>query len=155
MNVIDLISTMEDVILEGKLPILKTKSLINIDEFLDMLDELKKLLPQELQAANHLRSEKNKLIIEAQQEAQTLIEDVAKEADRLVMESDITQGAYIKSKEIMNETKAEMNELKQGTYEYLAAKMDELSEKILKINEEINSSKQELQEYLAADDTEE
>ena len=152
MNVIDLISSMEDVVLEGQIPLFKSKSIINIDEFLDMLDEMKKLLPQELQAANHLRSEKNKLIIEAQQEAQTLMEDVAKEADRLVMENDITQGAYMKSKQIMNETQAEMDELKQGTYEYLIGKMDELSEQILKINEEINSSKQELKEYFSAED---
>ena len=142
MNVIDLISSMEDVVLEGQIPLFMSKSIINIDEFLDMLDEMKKLLPQELQAANHLRSEKNKLIIEAQQEAQTLMEDVAREADRLVMENDITQGAYMKSKQIMNETQAEMDELKKGTYEYLIGKMDELSEQILKINEEINSSKQ-------------
>ena len=152
MNVIDLISSMEDVVLEGQIPLFKSKSIINIDEFLDMLDEMKKLLPQELQAANHLRSEKNKLIIEAQQEAQTLMEDVAKEADRLVMENDITQGAYMKSKQIMNETQAEMDELKQGTYEYLIGKMDELSEQILKINDEINSSKQELKECFSADD---
>ena len=152
MNVIDLISSMEDVVLEGQIPLFKSKSIINIDEFLDMLDEMKKLLPQELQAANHLRSEKNKLIIEAQQEAQTLMEDVAREADRLVMENDITQGAYMKSKQIMNETQAEMDELKQGTYEYLIGKMDELSEQILKINDEINSSKQELKEYFSADD---
>ena len=147
MNVIDLISSMEDVVLEGQIPLFKSKSIINIDEFLDMLDEMKKLLPQELQAANHLRSEKNKLIIEAQQEAQTLMEDVAKEADRLVAENDITQGAYIKSKQIMNETQSEMNELKQGTYEYLTSKMDELSEKILTINEEIKNSRQELDDY--------
>lgn len=152
MNVIDLISSMEDVVLEGQIPLFKSKSIINIDEFLDMLDEMKKLLPQELQAANHLRSEKNKLIIEAQQEAQTLMEDVAREADRLVMENDITQGAYMKSKQIMNETQAEMDELKQGTYEYLIGKMDELSEQILKINEEINSSKQELKEYFSVED---
>lgn len=149
MNVIDLISSIEDAVLEGQMPLFKSKSIINIDEFLDMLDEMKKLLPQELQAANHLRSEKNKLIIEAQQEAQTLIEDVAREADRLVAENDITQGAYIKSKQIMNETQAEMDELKQGTYEYLANKMDELSEKLLAVNEEIKNSKQELEDYFS------
>ncbi len=152
MNVIDLISSMEDIIVEGQIPLFKSKSMVNIDEFLEMLDELKNLLPQELQAANHLRSEKNKLIIEAQQEAQTLIEDVSKEADRLVMESDITQGAFMKSKEIMNETEAEMAELKQGTYEYLAAKMDELSSSLLKMNAEIKASKKELEEYLTTNE---
>ncbi len=152
MNVIDLISSMEDIIVEGQIPLFKSKSMVNIDEFLEMLDELKNLLPQELQAANHLRSEKNKLIIEAQQEAQTLIEDVSKEADRLVMESDITQGAFMKSKEIMNETEAEMAELKQGTYEYLAAKMDELSSNLLRMNAEIKASRRELEEYLTTNE---
>lgn len=149
MNVIDLISSIEDAVIEGRIPLIKSKSIINIDEFLDMLDEMKRLLPQELQAANHLRSEKNKLIIEAQQEAQTLIEDVAREADRLVAESDITQGAYMKSKQIMNETQAEMDELRQVTYEYLSGKMDELSEKLLAVNEEIKNSKRELDEYFS------
>ena len=36
--------------------------------------------------------------------------------------------------------------------ETIIGKMDELSEQILKINEEINSSKQELKEYFSAED---
>ncbi len=41
MNVIDLISSMEDIIVEGQIPLFKSKSMVNIDEFLEMLDELK------------------------------------------------------------------------------------------------------------------
>ncbi len=149
MNVIDLINSLEDVVLEGQLPFIKTKSMVNIDEILEMLDEMKKMLPQELQAANHLRAEKNRLIIEAQQEAQSLMEDVAKEADKLVMESDITQRAYMRSKEIIADTKLESNELKRGTYSYLAEKMDELSNKLNEINNEVKKSRQELDEYFA------
>lgn len=149
MNVIDLINSLEDVILEGQVPLVKTKSIVNIDEVLDMLDEIKKMLPQELQAANHLRAEKNRLIIEAQQEAQNLIADVAKEADKLVMESDISQRAYIRSKEIIAESKLEANELKRGTYSYLVEKMDELTEKMSQISDEIAQSRQELDTYFA------
>ena len=40
MNVIDLISSMEDVVLEGQIPLFKSKSIINIDEFLKNLISL-------------------------------------------------------------------------------------------------------------------
>ncbi len=152
MNVIDIIDALEDVVLEGQLPLVKWKSVINVDEVLDMLDEIKKQLPKELQAANHLRAEKNKLIIEAQQEAQTLIEDVAREADKMLDESDITQNAYIKSKQILNQTHDDMEELKNGTYKYLANKMDELCDKLTKMKEEINESREELKSFLVQDD---
>ncbi len=152
MNVIDLISSIEDILIEGQVPLIKSKSLVNLDEVLEMLDEIKRQMPQELQAANHLRAEKNKLIIEAQQEAQKLLEDVAKEADKLVSESDITKNAYIKSKQILLEAQDEVDELKAGTVDYLASKMDEISNKLVEINSEIESSKNELRDYLVTDD---
>lgn len=152
MNVIDLISSVEDILIEGQLPLIKTKSIVNIDELLEMLDEMKRQLPQELQAANHLRAEKNKLIIEAQQEAQKLLEDVAKEADKLVSESDITKNAYIKSKQILLEAQDEVEELKAGTVDYLSSKMDEISDKLISINTEMENSKNELKEYLVSDE---
>lgn len=152
MNVIDLISSVEDILIEGQLPLIKTKSIVNIDELLEMLDEMKRQLPQELQAANHLRAEKNKLIIEAQQEAQKLLEDVAKEADKLVSESDITKNAYIKSKQILLEAQDEVEELKEGTVDYLSSKMDEISDKLISINTEMENSKNELKEYLVTDE---
>ena len=43
MNVIDLISSVEDILIEGQLPILKTKSLVDVDELLDMLDAVFKV----------------------------------------------------------------------------------------------------------------
>ena len=148
MNVIDLISSVEDILIEGQLPILKTKSLVDVDELLDMLDEMKRLMPQELQAANHLRAEKNKLIIEAQLEAQKLLEDVAKEADKMVSENDITQNAYIKSKQIMLETKDEVNELKREGEAYLADKFGQTARSIQDVNSEATRMDEELKKYL-------
>ncbi|MBP3347332.1 MAG: hypothetical protein J6L92_01090 [Clostridia bacterium] len=148
MNVIDLISSVEDILIEGQLPILKTKSLVDVDELLDMLDEMKRLMPQELQAANHLRAEKNKLIIEAQLEAQKLLEDVAKEADKMVSENDITQNAYIKSKQIMLETKDEVNELKREGEVYLADKFGQTARSIQDVNSEAARMDEELKKYL-------
>ena len=153
MNVIDLISTVEDILIEGQLPIIKTKSLVNLDELLDILDEMKRQLPQELQAANHLRAEKNKLIIEAQQEAQRLLDDVEKQASKMVDQSDITKNAYIKSRQILQEAKDEVDALKVGTYDYLTSKMDEISNNLININEEMEASKNELYEYLVTEDS--
>ena len=152
MNVIDLISTVEDILIEGQLPIIKTKSLVNLDELLDILDEMKRQLPQELQAANHLRAEKNKLIIEAQQEAQRLLDDVEKQASKMVDQSDITKNAYVKSRQILQQAQNEVDELKAGTYDYLSSKMDEISNNLIAINEEMEASKSELYEYLITDD---
>ena len=152
MNVIDLISTVEDILIEGQLPIIKTKSLVNLDELLDILDEMKRQLPQELQAANHLRAEKNKLIIEAQQEAQRLLDDVEKQASKMVDQSDITKNAYIKSRQILKDAKDEVDALKVGTYDYLTSKMDEISNNLISINEEMEASKNELYEYLVTDE---
>lgn len=152
MNIIDLISSLEDILIEGQVPLIKSKSIVNLDEVLEMLDEMKRQMPQELQAANHLRAEKNKLIIEAQQEAQKLLEDVAKEADKLVSESDITKNAYIKSKQILLEAQDEVDELKAGTVDYLSSKMDEISNKLIEINSEMENSKNELKDYLVTDE---
>ncbi len=148
MNVIDLLSAMEDIVLEGKLPLTKSKSIIDIDECLGMIDEIRNLLPQELQAANHVRAEKNHLIIEAQQEAELLMEDVTKEADRLVSENDITKNAERRGKAIIRQSEAEAEAVKRNTYEYLSNKMEEITDTLMGVTSELAASKKQLDDYL-------
>ena len=81
-----------------------------------------------------------------------MLDDVERQASKMVDQSDITKNAYIKSREILKAAQNEVDELKAGTYDYLSTKMDEISNNLIAINEEMEASKSELYQYLITDD---
>lgn len=158
MNLIDYLSTLEDIVLDGQLPILKNKSVINVEEVLSMIDEMKKILPSEIREASHAITEKNQLIIEAHKEADEMLAAVPAEVEKRINEHDITALAKERKEEIIGKAdeeaktiiasaESESEEIRKGTLEYLSDKIDELSVKILTVNSELQASKKELEVY--------
>lgn len=173
MNILDYLSTLEDTVLDGKLPMMRNKSMVNIEEMLSLIDEMRKILPSEIKEATHAIAEKNQLIIEAHKEADEMLAGVPAEVEKRVQEHDITAMATERKEQILkkadeeaktivsaaedearNIVKAatdESEEIRQGTFEYLSKKIGELSQKIVSINGELQASKKELEEFYKKD----
>ncbi len=152
MNITDMINALEDVVLQGKMPVLSKKSIVNVEEILDMLDEMRRSLPEEIKAAEHVRSEKNKLIVEAQQEAEQIKDSAEKEVERIVQQSDIAEEAYTYGNKIVMDARQECEQLRQGTFQYLNDKIEELTNKLYAVTAEVESCRDELKEYLVTED---
>ena len=148
MSITDLINAMEDIILQGQLPLMHKKSMVNTEEMLGMLDEMRKSLPEEIKAANHVRKEKNKLIVDAQQEAEKIRSDVRREVEARVQQSDIAEEAYAYGNKLVMDARQECEELRQGTFEYLNEKIGELSKTLRSVTSQVEDCRRELEEYL-------
>ena len=76
MEVLGLLETLEDIIREAKeVPLLK-KAMINQDELLDIVEEIKLKIPEDIKQAKWITEER--ILQEAKKEA----EDVVKEAEK-------------------------------------------------------------------------
>ena len=127
MNITDMINALEDVVLQGKMPVLSKKSIVNVEEILDMLDEMRRSLPEEIKAAE-------------------------KEVERIVQQSDIAEEAYTYGNKIVMDARQECEQLRQGTFQYLNDKIEELTNKLYAVTAEVESCRDELKEYLVTED---
>lgn len=111
MAVRDTLNKIEELVASASHLPLTGKALINEDELLKLIEEFRNELPQELGHAENIISERNNILRDAQIEADKIIKQAEKHAQKLVDENDVV----IKARE-----KARVLEI-QAQREYAAA----------------------------------
>lgn len=139
MDVLKLIEELEDVIDESSSVPLSKKVMVNSDEVLDILQEIRKRLPDEMQQAAWIKEEKERIIGEAQNEAIQIQNDTKEKVARMTEEHRITEAAEERANEILAKAQEDGREIRLGALEYadnLLMGTQEQMEKLVSLIEE-------------------
>lgn len=134
MRVLELLEEIEEIVDTAAGFPLTGKIMIDSEELLEIVREIRAELPDEIQQAQWIKNERERIIAEARTQYEAVIDDAQKQADALVENNDITVKSKLRADELMNVTQNTAKQLKIGTYEYLdgilynfQGKMDHLS----------------------------
>ncbi len=106
-----------DEALDNGLPLITGLTIVRKNVVGDLLDKLYASLPDELKEAKALLRRKDELQYEAQQRAEKLIADAQAEANRLLSESDLLRAVQREAEKIKEQVIAECDEIKRKSYE--------------------------------------
>ena len=135
MKVIDLIQDIEDILeTAGGFP-LTGKVMVDPGEIRDILKEIKQELPEEIQQAQWIKSERQRILDDAKAEYDRVISVANEKADQLVENDAITLRAKKRADEIMRVTEENVRELKMGTFEYIDNVLSTFQDKITSMND--------------------
>ncbi|MDD6310590.1 MAG: hypothetical protein PUB09_01470 [Firmicutes bacterium] len=119
MKVLDLLEEIEEIVDTAAGFPLTGKIMIDSEELLEIVREIRAELPDEIQQAQWIKNERERIIAEAKTQYEKVIEDAQKQADALVENNDITVKSKIRADELTRVTENTAKQLKIGTYEYL------------------------------------
>ena len=119
MRVLELLEEIEEIVDTAAGFPLTGKIMIDSEELLEIVREIRSELPDEIQQAQWIKNERERIIAEAKQQYEAVIDDAQKQADALVENNDITVRSKIRADELMSVTEDTAKQLKIGTYEYL------------------------------------
>ena len=107
MDIIFLIEQLERLVTQGRNMPLTSNVIIDQARALDLLDQLRVAVPEEVRAAKRINEETERIVERAQEQAAFLIE-----------ERELTKAAEIKSAEIIAEGHREADEIRRGADDY-------------------------------------
>ena len=119
MRVLELLEEIEEIVDTAASVPLTGKIMIDSEELLEIVREIRSDLPDEIQQAQWIKNERERIIAEAKQQYEAVIADAQKQADALVENNDITVKSKLRADELMAVTEDTAKQLKIGTYEYL------------------------------------
>lgn len=134
MKVYELLNELKEIAESSSKVPLTGKSLVDSEDILEIVNEIINELPNELQRAQWITDEKNRLISEAENERQIILEEAKVKADEMVDQHEITNRARIKAQEILDRADMQCTNLKMGTYEYLDNVMNSMLERVDQIS---------------------
>ncbi|MEN8905883.1 MAG: ATPase [Clostridiales bacterium] len=118
MDIYDVIDNLEDNIESSvKLPLV-SKSIINKDEFLEFIKQIRLSLPDDIKKAAWIKQEEQLIIEKANKEADKIISEAENKVVCLIEENDITKKAYEQASGLIESAQKNSREIKVGTKQY-------------------------------------
>ncbi|HWH23438.1 MAG TPA: ATPase [Candidatus Limnocylindria bacterium] len=109
---------MERLIASGRTMPLTNNVIIDQSRALDLLDQLRTAVPEEVRQAKRINEEGDRIIERAQEESERILARAQEQAAFLIEERELTRAAEIKSAEIIARGEQEAEEIRRGADEY-------------------------------------
>jgi hypothetical protein len=104
-------------------PLSRDGALVNRQEMITLLNELKKNLPQDILQANQILGQKEAIIEEGRIAGRNVIEQARGEANRLISQTEIVQSATQRANEILQQLDDELLKMRSETDQYIDARL--------------------------------
>ncbi len=117
-TVLQLLDELEEILDTSRAVPFSSKVSVDKDEIYDIIGEIRLKLPNELKQSKWVIEERNKILIDAQKEADEIVKNAEVRMSRMVDESEVTRQAYEQAALIIESAKKTSKEMRLGAMEY-------------------------------------
>ncbi len=104
--------------------------MIDGDAYLDLIDQMRISIPEEVRQATRVQRERERIIAQAHEEAERIVALARDQATNLINEHDVLQAAEARSDTIIERARREADEIKADADEYVIEVLSELEEQL-------------------------
>lgn len=134
MKVLELLDEIEEIVDTSSGFPLTGKILVDADEILEIVKEIRVELPDEIQQAQWIKDERQRILDEAKKEYESVLKDAKQQAESLIENDDITIKAKRKADEIMKVAEENVRSLKMGAFDYIDSILFNFQDKMDQLN---------------------
>ena len=148
MEIFTLLETLEDIIGKSKTVPFTEKCIIERNQFLDIIKEIRLKLPDELKQAKWIKEERERIIGEAHKDANDIVKEAENRIISMIDEHEITKKAYEKKNEIIADANDMYREITQGTNTYVDEILANIENNMVELGKTVNSVELSIQNAL-------
>ncbi len=130
MDILHLVDRLEEIFNEGR-PVWFTHSVVvNEDKILDLIDQMRISIPDEIKKAQQLVNQRDRLLAQAQEEANRTINLAKEKSDQVVDRDNIVLAAKTRADQIIAQARAEAEQTKGEADDYVLETLTRLEMEI-------------------------
>jgi hypothetical protein len=126
-----------------KVPIVN-KVMIDSETFLNILDDLRRSLPDEVKQARVIIDGREKIIADAQNQVKVLLEQAQKQAEGLLDEDEIARKGRLQAEEMVRQAENYYMEVRQKALTYTSETLQKLEEDLSVMLRQVRTGRSEL-----------
>jgi len=134
MKVLDLLEEIVEICDTSAGVPLTNKIMVDKAELVEIVGDIRKALPDEIQQAQFIKDERERILNDAKEEYETIIKDAEQRAELLIDQNEITMRAKQRAREIEGSAASGAKQLKMSTYDYVDKVLFEFQEKMEYLN---------------------
>jgi len=141
-----LIDQLERLLNESKRLPMSSGAVVDRDECLVLIDQMRVTVPQQIAEARRIQEESDQIIARAEQEAQMIIDRAHEESELLLNDRGLLKEARERSVVIAEETRRTAEETMRGADEYAIRVLGELEDQLIALQTTIRNGLEILQQ---------
>ncbi len=118
MDILHLIDRLEELFNNSRPIPLTHNVIVDEDKFLDIIDQMRISVPEEVKKAQQVFSQKDRVMAQAQEEANRTLQLAREKADVLVEKEALVQDAQRRAGQIIDQARTEAENIKTGADQY-------------------------------------
>jgi vacuolar-type H+-ATPase subunit H len=131
---------LEDLVREAKSMPLSSSALVNRDEVLELIVEMKETLPEEIKQARWVVKDREELLGKARAEGERVVAEAEEEQLRMARREEIVARAEDEAERIIQQAEEDGRKIRLESEDYVDAKLAQFEIALRKIQEEARSS---------------
>lgn len=130
----------EDMVRDAKSMPLSSSALLNRDEVLELIEQMKDAIPEEVKQARWVVKDREELLAKARRDAEAMVEQARAEQLRMASHEAVVERANEEAERIVHEAEDEARRLRLEAEDYIDAKLAQLEVVLHRILEDLSAS---------------
>lgn len=126
-----LVDRLEALLNESWLIPLTSNRIINEEEYLDIIDQMRITIPAGIKQAKRIQQERERIIAQAQEEAERIVAQAREQAANLTDEHDVLKTAETKAEALLEQAQQQAEDIRAGADDYVVEVLSELEEQLM------------------------
>ncbi len=137
MDILQLIDRLEELFNESKSIPLTRNVMVDEDRMLDIIDQMRIAIPEEVKKAQQLLGQRDRVLAQAQEEANRTLELARQKADQLAAKEAVVQEAQRRADLILSQARSDADDMRDDADEYVAKSLTQLQAELERISNQV------------------
>lgn len=129
-DIYHLIDRLERLLADSMRVPLSAYLIINEDDFLDVIDQMRTAIPQQIKDGERLQKERERIVAQAEEQALHVVQKAREDAQTLVVDHELSRAAEFRAQEIKERARREAEVLKAEATEYVRTVLSSLDRQL-------------------------
>ena len=149
MDILQLIDRLEELFNESKSIPLTRNVMVDEDRMLDIIDQMRITIPEEVKKAQQLLGQRDRVLAQAQEEANRTLELARQKADQMVTKEMVAQEASRRAEQIIVQARNEAENIRADADDYAMNSLTQLQDELQRITNQVSNGVRLLRDELA------
>lgn len=146
MDILQLIDRLEELFNDAKAVPFTHNVVVDEDKMLELIDQMRIAIPEEVKKAQQVVAQRDRVMAQAQEEANRTLQIARDKADQLVQKDMIVQEAQRRAEQILAQARAEAEGVRVDADNYVLDTLMQLQDQIAKMSNQVSNGIRMVQE---------
>lgn len=146
MDILQLIDRLEELFNDAKAVPFTHNVVVDEDRMLELIDQMRIAIPEEVKKAQQVVAQRDRVMAQAQEEANRTLQIARDKADQLAQKDIIVQEAQRRAEQILAQARAEAEGIRADADNYVLDILMQLQDQVAKMSNQVSNGIRVLQE---------